>query len=150
MARRYSHRPLFPNPVVSFFLFWLGYILNGSTLPPSVTFCTARYGCLSGAARYARLCVAKAAARPRATQVPTSLTSSRTRLRTEGLPCGSVSAGIARAAAQKDRPHGRPTGNLESFHGNAGNQAGAFAGFRRCLHVLRAGDAQAEHAGIQI
>src|SRR6266478_9920438 len=44
MARRYSHRPLFPNPVVSFFLFWLGYILNGSTLPPSVTFCTARYG----------------------------------------------------------------------------------------------------------
>src|SRR5712692_3990155 len=43
MARRYSHRPLFPNPVVSFFLFWLGYILNGSTLPPSVTFCTARY-----------------------------------------------------------------------------------------------------------
>src|SRR5713101_7583356 len=43
MARRYSHRPLFPNPVVSFFLFWLGYILNDSTLPPSVTFCTARY-----------------------------------------------------------------------------------------------------------
>src|SRR5216684_2328371 len=86
--------------------------------------------CLSGAARYARLCVAKAAARPRATQVPTSLTSSRTRLRTEGLPCGSVSAGIARAAAQKDRPHGRPTGNLESFNGNAGNQVGAFAGFR--------------------
>src|SRR6266478_7554353 len=47
MARRYSHRPLFPNPVVSFFLFWLGYILNGSTLPPSVTFCTARYDCLT-------------------------------------------------------------------------------------------------------
>src|SRR6266481_10147198 len=46
MARRYSHRPLFPNPVVSFFLFWLGYILNGSTLPPSVTFCTARYAYL--------------------------------------------------------------------------------------------------------
>src|SRR5229473_223154 len=43
MARRYSHRPLFPNPVVSFFLFLLCYILNGSTLPPSVTFCTARY-----------------------------------------------------------------------------------------------------------
>src|SRR6266478_7401104 len=47
MARRYSHRPLFPNPVVSFFLFWLGYILNGSTLPPSVTFCTARYASLT-------------------------------------------------------------------------------------------------------
>src|SRR6266478_5343026 len=47
MARRYSHRPLFPNPVVSFFLFWLGYILNGSTLPPSVTFCTARYDSLT-------------------------------------------------------------------------------------------------------
>src|SRR6266852_4397027 len=52
MARRYSHRPLFPNPVVSFFLFWLGYILNGSTLPPSVTFCTARY---AGFRSYARV-----------------------------------------------------------------------------------------------
>jgi hypothetical protein len=29
--------------VASFFLFWLGYILNGATLPPSVTFCMARY-----------------------------------------------------------------------------------------------------------
>src|SRR6266849_1044829 len=53
MARRYSHRPLFPNPVVSFFLFWLGYILNGSTLPPSVTFCTARYAVLRPTACYA-------------------------------------------------------------------------------------------------
>src|SRR6266478_5531275 len=55
MARRYSHRPLFPNPVVSFFLFWLGYILNGSTLPPSVTFCTARYAGVTSFDGYGRL-----------------------------------------------------------------------------------------------
>src|SRR5206468_6264055 len=30
--------PLVSHPVVSFFLFWLGYILNGATLSPSVTF----------------------------------------------------------------------------------------------------------------
>src|SRR5713226_7536114 len=57
MARRYSHRPLFPNPVVSFFLFWLGYILNGSTLPPSVTFCTARYVELQSSPHSGRLCL---------------------------------------------------------------------------------------------
>src|SRR6266851_340415 len=52
MARRYSHRPLFPNPVVSFFLFWLGYILNGSTLPPSVTFPPPYRSALGGLAMY--------------------------------------------------------------------------------------------------
>src|SRR3984957_16897767 len=35
--------PLVSQPVVSFLLFWLGYILNGATLSPSVTFCMTRY-----------------------------------------------------------------------------------------------------------
>lgn len=28
-----EHHRRFPKPVVSFFLFWLGYILNGAMLP---------------------------------------------------------------------------------------------------------------------
>src|SRR5215472_15756717 len=44
MARRYSHRPLLPNLSSSKTLVWLGYIINGSTFLPSVTFTTTRYG----------------------------------------------------------------------------------------------------------
>src|SRR3984957_18920523 len=47
--------PLVSQPVVSFLLFWLGYILNGATLSPSVTFCMTRYAVVLDAAEYARL-----------------------------------------------------------------------------------------------
>src|SRR5258707_834936 len=57
------------------------------------------------------------------------------------------SAGLRKK--RNDQPHARES-HFKNVHRSAGNQAGAFTGLRRCVHVLRAGHAQAEHAWIQI